>query len=155
MGESFRIGLGAERVAPFGQAVAKLAEVLDDSVVDDGDRPGAVDVGMGVEVVWSAVRRPSGVGKTDSGRRRHLGKGGLKVGQLARLLLDEELSVCGYEGDPGRVVASIFEPSKSFEEDRRRLARPRVADDAAHTVDLRPAVLPALPPDGPMTSGRT
>ena len=132
VGDRLGVGLRGEDVAARLEPVAELAEVLDDPVVDDGDVAGAVLVGMGVEVVRPAVGRPAGVGQADRGVRRPIGDRGLEVGQLAGLLLDEQVAGVVDEGDPGRVVAAVLEPLEPLDEDGPRFARPGVADDPTH-----------------------
>ena len=63
--ERLGVRVGSEDVAALAQAVAQLLEVLDDAVVDDRDLARAVGVGMGVEVIRPAVRRPARVGEAD------------------------------------------------------------------------------------------
>ena len=65
--------------------------------------------------------------------RRALGDRRPQVAQLAGPLLDEHLALVIHEGDPGRVVAAVFEAAQALHEDRAGLARPRVADDSAHS----------------------
>ena len=129
------VGLGGEHVAPRLQPVAQLAEVLDDPVVDDGDRAGAVHVRVGVEVVRASVGCPAGMREADAGVRRPVEEGRAEVGELARPLLDEELARLGDQRDPRRVVAAILQAPKPFEEDRAGRPRTRVTDDAAHAVE--------------------
>ena len=92
--------------------------------------------GMGVQVVRPAVGRPAGVGEADRGVRRPIGDRGLEVGELAGLLLDEQVAGLVDEGDPGRVVAAVLEPLEPLDQDRARLAGPGVADDSAHVAVL-------------------
>ena len=99
VGDRLGVGLGGQRVAARLEAVAQLAEVLDDPVVDDRDLAGAVAVGMGVEVVRAAVRRPARVGEADRGVRGPVGDGRLEVDQLAGPLLDEQVTRVIDEGD--------------------------------------------------------
>ena len=61
------VRLGREHVAGRLQAVAELAEVLDDAVEDDGDGLVAAGQRMGVLLGDATVRRPAGV--PDAGRR--------------------------------------------------------------------------------------
>ena len=117
------------------EAVAQLAEVLDDPVVDDGDRARAVHVRVGVQVVRATVCRPPRVGQADPGVRRPVEERRLQVGELAGALLDEELAGLGDQGDPGRVVAAVLETPKPLEEDRAGRPGARVSDDAAHAVE--------------------
>ena len=134
VGKGLGIGLGGERVAPSLEAVAKLTEVLDDAVVDDGDLAATVHVGMGIEVVRPAVRRPARVGQAHRGVGRPVDEGRGEVRELAGPLLDEQVTFLIDEGDTGRVVAAVFEATESLEENRAGLAGPRVADDAAHRI---------------------
>ena len=114
------------------EPVPQLAEVLDDAVVDDRDVTRAVLVRMGVQVVRPAMRRPAGVGQADRRVRRPIPERHLEVGELAGLLLDEQVARLIDERDPGRVVAPVFEPLQALDEDGPRLTRADIADDAAH-----------------------
>jgi len=55
-----------------------------------------------------------------------------QVGELAGLLLDEDLAALGEDGDPGRVVSAVLEAPEALEQDGRRVTRADVPDDAAH-----------------------
>ena len=151
MRDRLGVGLRRQRVAARLQAVAELAEVLDDPVVDDRDRPGAILVGMGVEIVGFAVGRPAGVGKADRSVRRPIRDGGLKIGELARLLLDEQLAVLVDQGDPGRIVATVLEPLEALDQDRAGFPGSRIPDDSTHVAGLlrvprqRPSGLDRVP----------
>ena len=61
-----------------------------------------------------------------------------QVGELAGLLLHEQVAVLVDQGDAGRVVAAVLEAREPFEQDGPRLARSGVADDAAHVVWFPP-----------------
>ena len=134
VGDRLGVGLGGQRVAARLEAVAQLAEVLDDPVVDDRDLAGAVLVRMGIEVVGPAVGRPARVGEADRGVGRPVGDRRLQVGELAGPLLDEEIAGVVDERDAGRVVAAVLEPPQAFDEDRARLPGTGVTNDAAHAV---------------------
>jgi hypothetical protein len=132
MGDGFGVGLRDERVTPLGEPVAELPEVLDDAVVDDRDPAGAIHLGMGVDVVRPAVRRPAGMGQPDRRVGRPLGDRRGQVRELAGLLLDEEIAGLVHEGDAGRVIAPVFEPLEALHQDRTGFAGARIADDSAH-----------------------
>ena len=68
-GDGFGIGLGFLLVSSGGQFGAQVAEVLDDAVVDHGDRPGPVRVGIGDG--GRAMGGPAGV--ADAGLARAAG----------------------------------------------------------------------------------
>src|SRR3989454_8403556 len=55
-----------------------------------------------------------------------------EVGELAGLLLDEEVAVLVDEGDPGRVVAAVLESPQALDEDGPGLPGTGVSDDSAH-----------------------
>ena len=109
MREGLGIGLGRQPVAPRFEAVPQLAEVLDDAVVDDRDLTRAVLVRMRVEVVRTAVGRPSGVREADRRMWRPVGDRRPQIGQLAGLLLDEQVAAIIDQRDARRVIAPVFE----------------------------------------------
>ena len=86
MGDDLGVGLAGQRVAGRLEPGAQRGEVLDDAVVDHGDRAVAGQVRVGVAVVGPAVGRPAGVPDAGgAGRQRVLGDQLLEVGQLAGL----------------------------------------------------------------------
>ena len=107
------------------------AIVLDDAVVDDGDGAVAAEVRVGVAVGGAAVRGPARVADAEAAgggmRGEVLGQFGEPAGLLAQVQF-----VARAGDDAGAVVAAIFQPPQPFEQDRRRLALPRVPDDPAH-----------------------
>ena len=132
VGDRLGVGLRGQRVAARLEAVAQLAEVLDDAVVDDRDLAGAVAVRVGVEVVRASVGGPARVGEADRRVRGPVGDGRLEVDQLAGALLDEQVTGVVDERDAGRVVAAVLEALEPLDEDGPRLPGTGVTDDAAH-----------------------
>ena len=65
MRNDFRIRLGDELVALTLQLLLELEVVLDDAVVDDDDLLLAVAVRMGVLLGRPAMRRPTGMPKSE------------------------------------------------------------------------------------------
>ena len=114
------------------EPVAQLTEVLDDPVVDDRDVTGAVLVRVGVQVVRTAVRRPARMRQADGRVGGPVGDRRSQVGELAGLLLDEQVPTVVDERDTGRVVSAVLEACQSLDEDRTRFPGPRIAHDAAH-----------------------
>ena len=137
VGERFGVGLRRQRVAARGEAVAQVTEVLDDPVVDDRDLARAVLVRVGVEVVGATVGGPARVGQADRGVRRSIRDRDLEIGELAGLLLDEQVAAVVDERDPGRVIAAVLQAFQPFHQDGAGLPGPRIANDAAHTRGLR------------------
>src|SRR6185503_10276691 len=99
-------------------------------VVNDGVAAARVTVGMGVDVGWLAMGRPSGVGDAlHAAELLRLQR--VELAHLALALGDAQLALVA-DGDAGGVVAAIFQPIQAFEQDGRRLALADVTDDAAH-----------------------
>ena len=71
VGDAFGVGVGGEDVAAGAQVGTQAFVVLDDAVVDDGDRAG--DVRVGIAFAGYAVRCPAGVGDAGDGLRRGRG----------------------------------------------------------------------------------
>ena len=132
VGDRLGVRLRREDVAARLEAVAQVPEILDDPVVDHRDVAHAVLVRVGVEVVGPPVGRPAGVCEPDGRMGRAIRDRGLEVGELARLLLDEQVALLIDEGDARRVVASVLETPETLDQDGPCLAGPGVADDSAH-----------------------
>ena len=91
MRDQLGVGFGAELVAASEQFGAQLDEVLDDAVVDDGDRAGFV--GMRVFLRRAPVSRPSRVPDSDMASQRGVGQQMAQVFQLALGAANFELVV--------------------------------------------------------------
>ena len=65
MDQRFRVRLGDELVAFGLEPLLDALVVLDDAVVDGGEGTLGVRVGVGVDVIRLAVRRPACVGNAD------------------------------------------------------------------------------------------
>jgi hypothetical protein len=131
VGDAFGVGVRHEPVAVLLQPGPEVVEVLDDAVVDHGDAPLAVEVGVGVRVVRNAVRGPPGVSHAHDRRwDLDLVQGRLEVGELAGPLHHREAPV--EHGDAGRVVPPVLEPLQPLEDDGERLVRADVTHDSAH-----------------------
>ena len=126
------VGAIARRnVVPILLEGLKRLEVLDDPVVDDRGRTGAVDVRMRVRLRRPAVRRPSGVADARVARRRALRHDRGEVVELSLGPAHLERMVA-LDGDAGGVVAAVLETAQPAHQERERLTRARVADDPAH-----------------------
>ena len=127
VGDAFGVGVGGEDVALGGQFAAQAFVVLDDAVVDDGDRAGNVRVG--VAFARHAVGRPAGVG--DAGDSAGRCRGGFKFGDAADRA-DALDAITRNDGQPGRVIAAVFELLQAFDENGNDVAAGCCRDDAAH-----------------------
>ena len=136
VGDDFGIGRRFEVVPVFGQLLLELAKVFDDAVVDDAPRsPSPPTCGWALrsvagpcvaQRVWPMPMLP--------GRGRLLQLGGQLVDAAGRFG-DGSVAVVDRD-DAAAIVAAIFEPAQTFDEEIDRLVRPDVADDAAHSSDL-------------------
>ena len=132
MGDGLGIGLRAEHVTGRLELGAQLDEVLDDAVVDDRQLPGAVHVGMGIEIVGATMRGPAGMAQSGRGRGCITFERLAQHRELAGPLLDEEIAGPGDEGDTSRVVAAILQAGEPLQQQRCCFVMADVADDAAH-----------------------
>ena len=140
------VRLGREHVPGRLQAVAELAEVLDDAVENDGDGLVAARQRMGVLLADATVGRPAGV--ADAGRR----SGAVRPRDLLQMAqVADRPHVVGplsfQQAEPGRVVATVFESLQALQKQILCESRPDVSDDAAHPVPLSEVPIP-----NPLTS---
>ena len=75
VGDDLGIGLGGERVAFGDEGSFELEVVLDDAVVHDDERAGAVAVGGGRSLRWAGRGWPSGCGRCRRSHGRDRGQG--------------------------------------------------------------------------------
>ena len=125
----FGIGIAFKAAPPRGQRIAQLAEVLDDPVMDQGQHPGRVGVGIGRG--RRAVGRPAGVGDAGGPRRGMGGEFLHQARQLARRAAAHQLAPAE-RADPRAVIAAILHPPQAIDQPVRHLFLANDADDAAH-----------------------
>ena len=129
------VGVRREVNAVCFESLPQGNVVLDDAVVHDRDVTGRVRVS--VVLARSAVGRPSRVADAGGARQGSLGERLVEACELAdRAYHFDGLAIVHRE--PGRIVASVFEPSQAVDQDGGGLARPNVSDDSAHGPILRP-----------------
>ena len=87
--------------------------VLYDAVVDNGDLPGAVRVGMGVPAAGLPVGGPSGMGNPEHALHLIKIKGRIDIIDHPRFLLQVDPSV--HHGNPDGVIPPVFEPLYSID----------------------------------------
>jgi len=61
LGERLRIGFALEDDALFFEKLTDGAVVFDDAIVDDRNAIACIEVRMGVDLAWAAVRGPTGM----------------------------------------------------------------------------------------------
>ncbi len=143
--EGLSVGLGGELVPRPFQPRAQHVRVLDDAVVHQRDRAGAVGVRMRVGHVGRAMRGPARVrdaaAAVHRGTVHQLAQRRDAPGELARL---DARAV--QHRHAGRVVAAIFEAGQALQENRDGFPLSDVSDDAAHL---------SRPPVGVPTTARS
>ena len=128
-GNGFGVGVGFLSVAVGGQFGAEVAKVFDDAVMDHGDLACPVRVGVGH--CGGAMRGPAGV--ADPGLSRE-GVVDQKVRQIDQLA-DGTAAVQPpgvHRGDPGAVVAAIFQPLQRLDQQGCCFMVPKDPDNTAH-----------------------
>ena len=129
VGDHLGVGLAFEDVPLGGQLGLQLGEVLDDAVVHQRHAPGLVRVGVGGG--RGAVGGPAGMADADRGLHRVLGQDGLQIADLALAAAAFDMAV-DHGGDPGGIIAAVFQPLQAVDQTGNDGAVSRDADDAAH-----------------------
>ena len=107
VGQHFGVGLRKKCVAVFGQLLAELLVVLDDPVVDEGQPPALIRVGMRIFLRDAPVRCPAGVADSGVAVHRVLLDDFREVRDTPDGLADLERSAVE-NGDPGRIIPAVF-----------------------------------------------
>src|SRR5256885_13418035 len=132
VGNDLSVVLRAKAVALGLERILELAEVLHDPVQDDRALL-VVAAGRRVRVLLgdAAVGSPARMAETRRrGRAVVAGRllQGLEIADRANVVESYVLAKC----EPGRVVAAVFEPLETAQEELLRLPLPDVSDDPAH-----------------------
>ena len=105
--------------------------VFDDSVVDERDLAGLVEVRMGIGIRRWAVCGPAGMADADRTAGGLFGQDAGEIVDTAGFLAEFEFAGV-QDAEAGGVVAAIFETAKAFEDDVLGGFLADVADDATH-----------------------
>ena len=116
------------------QKLPQLEIVLDDAVVDQRDLAVLADMRMGINVIRLSMGRPAGM--TDAGRPV---QGRAVLRQLHQvfqppLRFGNLEAVLTRHTDARRVIAAVFQPRQSFQQDRSRLLLADVSNDTTHII---------------------
>ena len=133
VGHDLRVRLGAEPVAVALEQLPEVGVILDDAVVDDGDRARAVAMRMGVLVGGFAVGRPAGVGHTQLALRGLARQDALERGDLPDAPAHLETAIVD-QRDTGGVVAAVLEPLEPVHQEWHGLLLADISDDSAHAL---------------------
>ena len=131
MDQRFGVGLREELDAVSFELHSQFRRVLDDAVMHQRD--GSRNVWVGVDIVWFAVGRPTGVADRWM-TAQLLRKCRFELAQLSFLLDDLEFALRSHERNAGRVVAAVFNALKTLKEDWETVLGTDISDDAAHGV---------------------
>ena len=132
MREHFGVGVGFELVPGTDQFLFERVVIFNDAVMDDGDFAGSIEVRMAVSVGRNAVRGPARVADAEAaGGRFGFQNAGEALVNPALFLAQRE-SIAVQHRHAGAVIAAIFQPPQSFEQDGRGRFFSDVSNDAAH-----------------------
>ena len=120
VGEDLGVGLRTEPVPGFHERRAEGLVVFDDPVVDEREPAGLVEMRVGVGVVGLAVRGPARVADADRGQGASFSFNKSASAWMRPLHLRVSIWPPIDGGQPGGIVAAVFEPAQAVEEDGSR-----------------------------------
>src|SRR5437660_4790809 len=132
MGQDFCVGLGGEiAIAVTDQLIFQRLVILDHTVVHEREFSRGVEVWMRVLVGRLSMSRPAcvadAIGAGGRLRRHELAELGNAPSAFPRL---DAIAV--YDRDARGIVAAIFQPAQTIEEDGGRFRTSDVSDNATH-----------------------
>src|ERR1035437_6399367 len=130
--EDFGVGVGFEFVSGLEQLLFERVVIFNDTVVDDGDPAGLVEMRVAIFVRRNSVRGPARVADAEIPRERSGFQQRRETFVNLPLFFSREQFSVPHHDKPGTVVTAISQPPQSFEDDGRGRFFPDVSDDAAH-----------------------
>ncbi len=140
VGDDFGVGLRGEFVTERLQALPLRLVVLDDAVVDQRQLVVA-DVRMRIELGDAAVGGPAGVADAEAGVQAVGGCSGLHFGDAAGAAHAAH-RIARDHGDPGGIVAAVFQALEAVDQQRDHVTVGDGADDSAHACSSMEASAP-------------
>ena len=126
------VGLGTKLIALVQELAFQLRKVLDNTVVHHRNVAAAAHMGMGIDVVGFAVGGPAGVTDAQAaGQVRPLVGQILQHLQAALGLLHPHPAFTAY-GDTGGVIAAVFQPLQSVQQNGGGLLPAHITYDSTH-----------------------
>ena len=125
------IGTAAENVAERLQMRLERRVVLDDPVVNDDDLAIAADMRVRVDVGGLTMRRPARVSDAQRSDDRMPFQQPSQFLHSAGFLANRNLAAVDH-GDPRAVVAAIFEPPQTFQQNLGSGTKADITNDTAH-----------------------
>src|SRR5260221_5738108 len=125
-------------MAPGGELVLELLEILDDAVMDDGDAAGRDRMRVGL--VGRAMRRPARVADADLAADRLRSEA---LDQLVELALGAPSldAALDQRRDASRIIAAVFETAQPVHQQRCHFPFADHANNAAHSTLTLPLLL--------------
>ena len=134
--DHFRISLGTKDVPDALQLSAQGIVILDDSVVDQNNFAVAAEVRVRVDVGCFPVSRPSRVTDADRAVQRLFFEELSQLVDASDPFPDLQAAIVS-DSDSRTVVASIFQPVQSFQQQFRNRAITNVANNSTHGLIRR------------------
>ncbi len=129
MDHGFGVGVAFEGVTARHELALQLGEILDDAVMDDGDPP--AHVRMGIALVGLAMGRPARVADADLADQRAALEQRAQIDQLAFGAPPVDRPV-DHGRDAGGIVSAIFQPTQPVDQKRRDVSLADDTYDPAH-----------------------
>src|SRR5579864_1122966 len=140
MRDDFRVSFSGELVPFLSELLLQAVIVLHDPVVHNHNFAGAIAMRMGVFFGGTAVRSPSGVAYAVRAMEWLLPNRFFQIPQFSFGTANlKTTSVAGYCDSCG-IVAAIFQPPQTFNDDRNNTFLANVTDDATHFRPRRPGL---------------
>ena len=134
MREDFRVRVGFESVSGFQEFLLERVVIFDDAVVDDGDFAGLIEVRVGIFIGRNAVGGPARVADAESSGDGFRFQETRDAVVNFALPFAQEQAAFVQQGNARAVVAAIFQPAQSFEQDGRGRLFSDVSNDATHVL---------------------
>jgi hypothetical protein len=112
--------------------------VFHDAVVDDNDLAGAIAMRMGVLFRGTAVRGPAGMADAVGPVERLQADRFFQIAQFALGAANLQAGAVTGDRDAGGVVAAIFKPPQTVDDDRHNPLRSYITNNATHTAPDNP-----------------
>ena len=128
--DDFGIGVRGKYVTQRLQLLTQGFVVLDDAVVHHGNITGEMRVR--VTLARCTMRRPTGVGDTETANQRLCGQRCFQFADLARTTHALKRLLVGVDRHTGAIIAAVFKALEAFEQDSGDITFSYCADNSTH-----------------------
>jgi len=136
--EHLGIGIRNTLDALLRQPRLDLLIVFDDPVVHHYEMAGGIEMRVCIDFVRRSVRRPAGMANAHGGFTKYIQIGRIdlfaQILDLAWILDHPDLPVM-QAGHASRVIAPVFQPSKSIHQDFRRIPFSKISNNSTHSMN--------------------